>query len=463
MDAARASALVAVRGATWRSRRGAPQRPGLPAARRRRLGGVLRVRRRPDRHRAGHRAARPSPTRRRARTWSRRPSGSGCSASSRPPELARAARDGACASRSRRTSGCSSATTRWTSYVIVPLFALANAASGSAARSWRTPTPPRSTLGILLGYVRRQAHRHRRAPPGWSPASSRGRLPPPVGWAAVAGGGTVAGIGFTVVAADRHARVQRRRSWTRPRSASCRRAVCAALLTWACSACIAHAAARRAGCGRCSARAEPVTDLAVPVDPERDHIRGPRGRAGHAGRVRRLRVPVLRPGRAGRPRAARRTRRRSATSGATCRSPTCTRTRSSPPRRPRRRRRRARSGRCTTLLLEHQDALTAADLLGYAATARPRRRALPRDLRKHTRRRADRRGRRLAPTWRACRARRRSSSTATATTAPTTSTRCWRRCARPRLARSSARGEKIVKSTQTHEERAVAWPATASR
>ena len=33
----------------------------------------------------------------------------------------------------------------------------------------------------------------------------------------------------------------------------------------------------RAGCAsaRCSARAEPIVDLAAPVDPERDHIRGP--------------------------------------------------------------------------------------------------------------------------------------------------------------------------------------------
>ena len=37
-----------------------------------------------------------------------------------------------------------------------------------------------------------------------------------------------------------------------------------------------RAAAEASGaCGRCSARREPIVDLAVPVDPERDHIRGP--------------------------------------------------------------------------------------------------------------------------------------------------------------------------------------------
>src|SRR5439155_25387344 len=53
------------------------------------------------------------------------------------------------------------------------------------------------TLGILVGYVVGK-------PVGilgfsWlATRLSGGRLQPPVGWAAVAGGGTIAGIGFTV-------------------------------------------------------------------------------------------------------------------------------------------------------------------------------------------------------------------------------------------------------------------------
>src|SRR6266536_268786 len=85
----------------------------------------------------------------------------------------------------------------WTSYVIVPLFALANAGiavdGGFLARAFSSPI----TLGILVGYVVGK-------PVGILGGSwlvtrlSHGRLQPPVGWAAVAGGGTIAGIGFTI-------------------------------------------------------------------------------------------------------------------------------------------------------------------------------------------------------------------------------------------------------------------------
>ena len=85
----------------------------------------------------------------------------------------------------------------WTSYLIVPLFALANAGipidGGFLSRAYTSPV----TLGILFGYVLGK-------PIGISGASvlvtklSRGRLRPPVGWAAVVGGGFIAGIGFTV-------------------------------------------------------------------------------------------------------------------------------------------------------------------------------------------------------------------------------------------------------------------------
>ena len=85
----------------------------------------------------------------------------------------------------------------WTSYVIVPLFALANAGiainGAFLARAYTSPV----TLGILIGYVAGK-------PLGITGASwlltrlSRGRLRPPVGWATVAGVGTIAGIGFAV-------------------------------------------------------------------------------------------------------------------------------------------------------------------------------------------------------------------------------------------------------------------------
>ena len=85
----------------------------------------------------------------------------------------------------------------WTSYAIVPLFALANVGisidAGFLAEAFTSPI----TLGILVGYVLGK-------PIGIVGGSwlvtrlSRGRLQPPVGWVAVVGGGTIAGIGFTV-------------------------------------------------------------------------------------------------------------------------------------------------------------------------------------------------------------------------------------------------------------------------
>jgi Na+/H+ antiporter NhaA len=85
----------------------------------------------------------------------------------------------------------------WTSYVIVPLFAFANAGiaidDAFLARAVGSPI----TLWIFVGYLIGK-------PVGILGGSwlvtrlSRKRLQPPVGWVAVAGGGTIAGMGFTV-------------------------------------------------------------------------------------------------------------------------------------------------------------------------------------------------------------------------------------------------------------------------
>jgi Na+/H+ antiporter NhaA len=161
----------------------------------------------------------------------------------------------------------------WTSYLVVPLFALANAGiaiDGSfLARAFRSPI----TLGILLGYVVGK-------PVGIVGCSwlvtriTRGRLRPPVGWAAVLGGGTIAGIGFTVallVATLAYHGADLEEAKLGILSA----AACAAAVTWL----LFRATARlphRLKIRWLLGGAEPLVDLAVDVDPARDHVRGPR-------------------------------------------------------------------------------------------------------------------------------------------------------------------------------------------
>ena len=161
----------------------------------------------------------------------------------------------------------------WTSYVIVPLFALANAGiavnGGFIARGFSSPV----TLGIVVGYVVGK-------PLGIVGASlaashlSRGRLRLPVGWAAVTGGGAVAGIGFTVsllVAALAFRGPQLQDAKLGVLTA----AVLATLVTWAVFR-VTDLLPRYRRLRALIGGAEPIVDLAVPVEDERDHIRGPR-------------------------------------------------------------------------------------------------------------------------------------------------------------------------------------------
>lgn len=160
----------------------------------------------------------------------------------------------------------------WTSYVIVPIFALANAGiavDGSfLSHALRSPI----TLGIVAGYVVGK-------PAGVLGAAwlttrlSRGRLRPPVGWAAVAGGGAVAGIGFTISLliaslAFHGDDLQEAKLGILTAGA------CAALLAWICFKVTARLP-RSTRIRMLLGGAESIVDLAYPVDVERDHIRGP--------------------------------------------------------------------------------------------------------------------------------------------------------------------------------------------
>jgi Na+/H+ antiporter NhaA len=160
----------------------------------------------------------------------------------------------------------------WTSYVIVPLFALANAGividSAFLARAVGSPI----TLGIFFGYVIGK-------PVGilggaWLVTRlSRKRLQPPVGWVAVAGGGTIAGMGFTVallVASLAFEGTELEESKLGILGA----ALGAAVLTWL----LFRATAllpRRTRIRALLGTSVPIVDLYIDVDPERDHVRGP--------------------------------------------------------------------------------------------------------------------------------------------------------------------------------------------
>ncbi|MBO0873129.1 MAG: Na+/H+ antiporter NhaA [Pseudonocardia sp.] len=164
----------------------------------------------------------------------------------------------------------------WTSYVIVPLFALANAGieidAGFLARAYTAPV----TLGVLVGFVVGKPV----AVVGSSwlvSLASRGRIRPPVGWVAVAGSGTIAGMGFTVsllIATLAFDGQQLAEAKLGVLSA----AVVAALLTWAVfrvTSLLPPARRARALLGD----AEGLADLVPPVEPGRDHVRGPEGAA----------------------------------------------------------------------------------------------------------------------------------------------------------------------------------------
>jgi Na+/H+ antiporter NhaA/predicted DsbA family dithiol-disulfide isomerase len=161
----------------------------------------------------------------------------------------------------------------WTSYVIVPLFALANAdivISGSfLAKAYTSP----ATLGIMIGYLAGKPIGT--AGTAWLVSKiTKGRVTPPVGWGAVAGVGTVAGIGFTVsllIASLAFTGTELAEAKLGILSGG----VCATLLTWAIFRGI-NLAPPRARLRALLGTAATVTDLAVPVDPDRDHIRVPK-------------------------------------------------------------------------------------------------------------------------------------------------------------------------------------------
>ncbi|HYZ79648.1 MAG TPA: Na+/H+ antiporter NhaA [Solirubrobacteraceae bacterium] len=160
----------------------------------------------------------------------------------------------------------------FTSYVVVPLFALANAGFVVSGAFLGHAYGSAITLGIIAAYVLGK-------PIGVTGAAglvtklSHGRIRPPVGWVSVLGGGAVAGIGFTVSLLIASLAFTGQRL-DEAKLGVLTTVVLAPALSWA----IIYVTSRlpkKLKLRLLIGRGEAIVDLAVPVDPERDHIRGP--------------------------------------------------------------------------------------------------------------------------------------------------------------------------------------------
>jgi protein-disulfide isomerase len=160
----------------------------------------------------------------------------------------------------------------WSSYVIVPVFALANAGIALDADFVRTAFSSPITLGILFGYVAGK-------PIGVLAGSwlaqklSGGRASAPVGWGALAGGGAAAGIGFTIslLIASRAFGGQ---ALDEAKLGVLSAALTASVLSWSVFKAIDRLPSKR----RLRAlvgSSDQIVDLAVAVDVDQDHMRGP--------------------------------------------------------------------------------------------------------------------------------------------------------------------------------------------
>jgi len=160
----------------------------------------------------------------------------------------------------------------WTSYVIVPLFALANAGIHLTGKLLADAIVSPITLGILVGYVIGK-------PIGvfsgsWlasRPALHGPRLP--VSGPVLAAAGATAGIGFTVSLLISSLAFTGERL-DKARLGVLGSVILAPVLAWAVTSVIKRlpSTLRERQIGR---TAEDILDLADDVDPERDHIRGP--------------------------------------------------------------------------------------------------------------------------------------------------------------------------------------------
>ena len=156
----------------------------------------------------------------------------------------------------------------WTSYAIVPLFALANIGIVIDRSLVEDALTSPITLGIFFGYVVGK-------PLGICGASwlgVRSGLRLPVTWPGLAAAGVVAGIGFTVTILIATLAFDGR-ELEEAKLGVLAAAACAAALGWLVFRIIALLPPE-VMTRQFARTAESIVDLAAPVDPERDHIRG---------------------------------------------------------------------------------------------------------------------------------------------------------------------------------------------
>jgi Na+/H+ antiporter NhaA len=158
----------------------------------------------------------------------------------------------------------------WTSFVIAPLFALANAGIHVDGDLLGDAVSSPITLGIVAGYVVGKPVGFTAAT--WVATRVTG-LRPTVSWPMIVGSGTVAGVGFTVslliadIAFDG-------RDLEEAKVGVLGAAIVASAASFLVFRVIARMPAERRA-RQLLGTAEDLVDLSEDVDPERDHIRGP--------------------------------------------------------------------------------------------------------------------------------------------------------------------------------------------
>jgi Na+/H+ antiporter NhaA len=158
----------------------------------------------------------------------------------------------------------------WSSFVIVPLFALANTGITLSVSFLRQAFGSVVTIGIIVGYL---AGKPAGTIVGTWLVSKIGRIKPPTGWGGVAGVGTASGVGFTIalLIADKALTGE---DLADAKLGILTAAIGASLLTWLVFRVVAMLPPRRR-LRALHGEAEVLSDLAVPVDRVRDHWRGP--------------------------------------------------------------------------------------------------------------------------------------------------------------------------------------------